>query len=250
MDIETKLFHMLQVLEFGEIPNKGELLEAYKKLKKIFIDPLCIESVLETINFLKNNLFYQEFELQDDPQFLSAIIKKIDDPCIVDKILENPTKIKYSDAEKEALEKLPRVKLLLHFNNDLKQRTGDFYELYSENFNELKEILFSEVIHYKNLEWFLNNFYKLILGSSDSFKASLYSVFKCLLGNARPELTEIDLNALRTIMERNIIQKAPINHNMIFAHAPFIGKNLSPIAKDALKNSLKEYITPTSNFRH
>lgn len=93
MDIETKLFHMLQVLSFSEFPNKEELIQAYEKLKKIFIEPLFTESLIETINQLKSNLFYLEFELENDPQFFRAIIEKVDDTLMMDKLLESPSEI-------------------------------------------------------------------------------------------------------------------------------------------------------------
>jgi hypothetical protein len=251
MGIETKLLHMFQILAFGKFPNKGELIQAYEELKKIYIDPLCTDSILETINTVKNNLVYKEFKLEDDPQFFSAIIKKIDDPFMI-KLLENSTKIKYSAAEKEALEQLlPRVKLLLNLDEDLRKETGDFYELYSKNFNELKEILFSEKIHYKNLEWFLkSNFSKLIPGSSDSFKTSLHNVFMCLLKNVSPELTKGHVNSLALIIQKNARQKTPINHNMFFCEVPLKEKKLSKIVKVALENNLEKYIVPTNGFRH
>lgn len=251
MDVETKLFHMLQVLSLGEFQNKGELIQAYEELKKIFIDPLCTESILETINTLKNNLFYQEFELENDPQFFSTIIKKVDDLLAIDELLKSPSEIKYSDAEKQALEQgLPRVKLLLNLNNDLRNEAGDFYELYSEDFDELKEILFSEKFNYNSLEWFLkSNFSKLVPGSADSFKTSLHSVFMCLLKNASPKLTKGDVNSLTLIIQKNARQETPINHNTFFC-GTLKTKNLSEAAKIALNNNFEKYILPTNGFKH
>ncbi|WP_342219621.1 hypothetical protein [Rickettsiella endosymbiont of Miltochrista miniata] len=252
MNIETKLFHMLRVLSFSESPNKDKLIHAYEKLKKIFISPLFTESILETINELKSNLFYQEFELENDPEFFKAIIKKADDSLMITKLLESLSEIKYSDAEKQALElHLFRVKLLLNLGNDLRKETKYFYEMYSEDFNELKEILFSEKIHYKNLEWFLkSNFSKLVPGSSVSFQTSLNTVFLCLLKNVYPALRNEEVNSLKTIIQSNASQKNPLNHNMFFRTVPFKAKALSPIAQIALKNTFKEYITPINDFKH
>ena len=55
MGIETKLLHMFQILAFSKFPNKGKLIQSYEELKKIYIDPLCADSILETINIVKNN---------------------------------------------------------------------------------------------------------------------------------------------------------------------------------------------------
>ena len=252
MGIETKLLHMFQILAFSKFPNKGKLIQSYEELKKIYIDPLCADSILETINIVKNNLFYKEFELQNDSQFFSAIIKKVDDFLTIDELLKSLSEIKYSAAEKEALEQqLPRVKVLLNLDNDLRKEAGDFYEMYSKDFSELKEILFSEKIYYKNLEWFLkSNFSNLIPGSSSFFTDSLHSVYTCLLKNVYPALTNEDFNSLASIIKKNARKKTAINHNMFFCEVPLKEKNLSTVAKVALQNNLEKYILPTNGFRH
>ncbi|MEN9449652.1 MAG: hypothetical protein RJA83_266 [Pseudomonadota bacterium] len=252
MEIETKLLHMLQVLAFSEFPNKGALIQAYEDLKKIFISPLFTESLFETINGLKSNLFYKEFELEDDPQFFLAILKKVDDYLMLDEFLKSSSEIKYSNAEKKALEQgLSRAKLLLNLDNDLRNVAGDFYEMYSKDFDELKEILFSEKINYNSLKWFLkSNFSKLVPGSSSSFNDSLHNVFVCLLENASPKLTKGDVNSLTLIIQKNARQKTPMNHNMFFCEVPLKEKKLSKIVKVALENNLEKYIVPTNGFRH
>lgn len=149
------------------------------------------------------------------------------------------------------MKQLPRVGLLFNLDNDLRKETGDFYEIYREDFNELKTILFSENIHFKNLEWFLkSNFSKLVPGSSASFQTSLNSVFQCLIKNVYPALTIKDVNSLKTIIHNNALHKTPINHNMFFCKIPFKAKGLSITARDALKNNFEKYIVPANGFKH
>ena len=95
-DIMIRLDEVLKLLSFGDFPNKQELFKAFENLKKIFNYPVSSESFPEIISALKSNLFYRQFELDGDPEFLKALVNKIHNFEVIEKILLAPSKINYS----------------------------------------------------------------------------------------------------------------------------------------------------------
>lgn len=250
LSIADKLFYMGQALSYSNAPNVKKLKRDHEKLTEIFNSTFNKKSILETIKAIKSNLCYQEFKLEDDPQFFETIIEKVDDPFLMHELLKIKTysEIIYSKVEQEILnQRLFKLILLFKFENTLKQETGLFYNTYCADLNKLKELLFSERIKCENLEWFLkSNFFKLVHDSSPSFKTSLDNIFLTLLKNL-PATENIDpikkiitdeKNRKRTNNMKNEkiinIPRRKINHNFFNSTA------LTPIAKVALVNNLKK----------
>lgn len=70
MNLEDKFLHLYHIIKGMEQPKKPKLLPAYTELKEIFNQTFFSESLLETLDKIKNNLVYKEFKLENDSEFL------------------------------------------------------------------------------------------------------------------------------------------------------------------------------------
>ncbi len=249
MNLKEKLLIIYNIiLNYSEKEKKFELFQAHIELKGVFAQATFSESLFETLDRLKNNLVYKEFELENDPEFFKGILKKIDDPSIYNELLEAIPKIKCSSYELEVFnQQLPKFELFFEFEDALKKETGSLYKLCGNDLYQLHGIVFSDKIKHVDKEWFLKSpFLKLLPESSIFFQKSFYKVLKYLVRNVYSPLAE--KNTLKASIQANTR-----NPNMFYFQA-FVDKDkakaLSSTAKDALKNSLKEYITPINSFRH
>jgi hypothetical protein len=279
-NIINKLNQVVKLLSFGDFSNRQELLNAYESLKKIFNSPFSSESFPEIMRELKINLFYRQFKLDADPQFLKELVKKLADFTIIEAFLESP-EIILSEQEKTILEqrRYTLVSLAL-LEQDLKEATipnkedqrdpDDFFDVYFEDLEKLKEIFSSESISIENINWFFeSDLFELISGASDCFDVELTNLYEILLENTEIK-TKKDFIAHKQLLEKSqkekyldykefyaILSKTkkqlaenlrtypsiPIatSHNISIFKKISNLKKLSPIAKKALINNLKHY---------
>lgn len=276
-DIMIRLDEVVKLLSFGDFPNKQELFKAFENLKKIFNHPVSSESFPEIISALKSNLFYRQFELDGDPEFLKALVNKIHNFEVIEKILLAPSKINYSQTEEIVLKQRRNMLFSLALvEKDLKELgisgnenqpdLDDFFDVYFDNLEELKKMTSSKSISIDNIDWFLrSDLFELVLENSDYFDVKLTDLYEILLANTEIK-TKKDFITHKQLLEKvlnennykefyNILSKnkkqlsqnlrtyhnipIAINSHNIFKKIPNL--KLSPMTKKALINSLKNY---------
>lgn len=277
--IEFKLDQIIKLLSDKYFLNKQELLDGYENLKKLLTSSFPQEFLPKIIKELKANPFYQQFKLDADPQFLNAIVTKVTDFKIIEELLSS-SEINYSQQETIVLEQRLNILISLSLlEQDLKEikeiidseedEEDDFF-VYFENLEKLKTILSSESVSIENIDWFFeSDLFEFISGTSDCFDVKLVDLYKILL-----EYTEIKTSE-DFIEHKELLKKArkenPFDYNKFYAvlsntkkqladnlrSSPIIPLSttyntsifkkfskvtkLSPIAKKALLNNLKEY---------
>lgn len=276
MSIETKLKHILQLLSFAYYPNKKELLKRSEELNKILNPSVVIESFQEAITALKANQLYRQFKLEAEPEFFRAIVNKINDITMIEKLLCIPSEINYSESEKKVLDQRRAVLILLSIlDDDLDENMdnqSNFFEVYFEDLKKLKEIFSSEYISSKNIEWFLHSdLFEFISEATECFDVNLEDLYECMLHNtdintkkdfvyhkqilenAKKEIQSFDYEAFYAVLSNTKKQLADnlrksstlLNHNSFYEPPKAIG--LSPIARKALLNIFKKYTLPYPN---
>lgn len=275
-NVITKLNHVVKLLSFGDFPNKQELSRAFEDLKKIYNFPISSELFPEIIKKLKDNPFYCQFKLYDDPLFLTALARKIDSFEIIKMILSS-SEINYSPAEEVALKQRRNILISLALmEQDLQENKilnhegqyDDFYDIYFDDLGRLNEIFSADSISIENIKWFFeSDLFEFVSGASDCFDVNLSDLYEMLLENTEIK-TKKDFIAHKQLLEKALkenyldykefyailsttkkqlaeslqnsstIQLALSSHN-IFKKIPKL--KLSPMTKKALLNNLKNY---------
>jgi hypothetical protein len=279
--LEIKLDQVVKLLLFGNFPNKQELLNGYENLKKLFNSPFPQEFFLEIISELRANPFYRQFKLDADPCFLKALVNKVNRFEIIEQLLQSSEINYSQQEEMVLEQRLNILISLSFLEQDLKEAKDseeegqlcldDFFEVYFEELDKLKTILSSESISIKNIDWFFeSDLFQFISGASDCFDVELVDLYKILLEdteiktkkdfishkqileNAKKEIRSFDYEAFYAVLSNT---KKQLEDNLrsspcipvsttcnisIFKKFSKLTK-LSPIAKKALLNNLKEY---------
>lgn len=190
--IEIKLDQVVKLLSFGDFPNKFELLNGYENLKKLFNSSFLQGSLPEIIRELRANLFYRQFKLDADPQFLKALVKKVDDFEIIDQLLKS-SEIHYSEQEERVLDQRHYILFSLSLlEQDLKEarvpneegqlELDDVFKHYFEDLEKLKKIFSVETISIENINYFFeSDLFDFISRASDCFDVKLVDLYRVLL---------------------------------------------------------------------
>jgi hypothetical protein len=281
--MEIKFKQILELLSFGNFPNNEELLQSYEALRKLLSISFSTESCLEIIKAVKNNQCYRQFKLETDPQFFKAIVSKVDKISMIEKLLELSLEINYSTPEKKVLHQQLNILILLSIlDSDLKREAvfdeeeedmddqNDFFEVYFEEFKQLKETFFSERITPENIQWFLHSdLFEFISRAADCFDVDLEDLYQCMLENAyistkkdfichkqilenaRKEIYFFDYKAFYSILRdtkkqlANHVRGSAGSSNYNNFYKPPKAAGLSPIAREALLNNLRKYLSPS-----
>jgi len=208
---------------------------------------------------------------------LKALVNKIHNFEVIEKILLAPSKINYSQTEEIVLKQRRNMLFSLALvEKDLKELgisgnenqpdLDDFFEVYFDNLEELKKMTSSKSISIDNIDWFLrSDLFELVLENSDYFDVKLTDLYEILLENTEIK-TKKDFITHKQLLEKvlnennykefyNILSKnkkqlsqnlrtyhnipIAINSHNIFNKIPNL--KLSPMTKKALINSLKNY---------
>ncbi|TLY47754.1 MAG: hypothetical protein E6K54_05050 [Gammaproteobacteria bacterium] len=275
-----KLDQVVKLLSYADFSNRKELLNGFETLKKLFNASLSQEFLLENITKLKTNPFYRQFKLDGDPCYMKELVRKVNDIEIIERLLKS-IEIKYSQQEewviKQHLNNLISLSIL---KQDLNRgRKDEFFEVYLEDFEKLKKIISSELISFNDIQWFFDSdLFEFISSTSDCCDKELIDLYKTFLENTeiktRKDFTKHDQLLKTTQNEKHInykeyydilsatkkqlsekIRNSPIiskptplpitNQHCIFKKFSTL-KKLSPTAKKALYNNLKNYEDPSS----
>lgn len=276
MKLEIKLKQTLKLLLTTSLPNRKELFNEYTKLKKLLNSPVQSENLSTIIKHLKANLFYQQFKLETDPIFLTTLVNKITDYEIIKELLELPD-IHYSRAEERYLDQ--RIDILFSLsslereiielkkfqetmdidNHELANLDEDFYDVYLEDIQKLKNILGSESTSLENIEWFLDSdLFEFILGISDCSDIEPVDIYKSLLKNTEITAKEqfIRHKQLLTEIEHENFEYPEFYKVLLRNSPPILTSNafrttifkkfsnlkkISPQTRQAFANNLKNY---------
>jgi hypothetical protein len=276
MSIETKLKDILQRLNFYYFSNKKELLKSLEELNKILNPSFLMESFQEIITALKANQLYREFKLDADPEIFRAIVNKVNDITMIEKLLSLSSEINYSESEKKVLDQRLAILIALSFlDDDLDENMdneSNFFEVYFQDLKELKKIFSSEYITPDNIKWFLHSdLFEFISEATECFDVNLEDLYECMiqntdintkkdfsfhkqiLENAKKEVESFDYEAFYAVLSKTKKQLTDnlrksstlLNHNSFYKSPKSIG--LSKTAQKAWLNIYKKYTAPYPN---
>lgn len=247
-----------------------------KNIRKILSQPFSMESFQEIIVALKANQLYRQFKLEEAPAIFRAIVNKINDITMIEKLLSLSSEINYSESEEKMLnQRLTTLISLSILDDDLDENIdhqSDFFKVYFEDLKKLKEIFSSECITFQNIKWFLqSDLFEFISEAADCFDVRLEDLYKSMLQNTdintkkdffshneilkntKKEIHSFDYKAFYVILSNkkkqltdNLRESSTLlNHNSFYKPPKAIG--LSPMARKALLNNFKKYTAPYPN---
>lgn len=153
--------------------------------------------MLENITKLKTNPFYRQFKLDSDSCYIKELINKVNDVEIIELLLKS-SEINYSQQEELVIkQRLNNLILLSILKQELNRAHKDeLFEVYLEDLEKLKKLLSSELISFKDVQWFFDSdLFEFISSTSDCCDKNM-DLYKALLENTeiktRKDFTEHD----------------------------------------------------------